>query len=107
MFQAGLAVLYLPETGANPALAHLGLDQAAGNLEGKDVRFGADLSALWAEATTAASNGSVNSMHDSFAHLPHRGDLRRHPLITPLLGRRPAPINRGPYQPRLFRTGGA
>jgi K+-transporting ATPase ATPase A chain len=40
--------------------------QAGGNMEGKEVRFGIANSALWATATTAASNGSVNSMHDSF-----------------------------------------
>jgi len=40
--------------------------QAGGNMEGKEVRFGISNSALWATATTAASNGSVNSMHDSY-----------------------------------------
>ena len=53
----------------------LGVDQAAsalqagGNMEGKEVRFGIANSALWATATTAASNGSVNAMHDSFTPL--------------------------------------
>jgi K+-transporting ATPase ATPase A chain len=53
-------------------LAHLGVDhtasdlQAGGNMEGKEARFGIANSALWATATTAASNGSVNSMHDSY-----------------------------------------
>jgi K+-transporting ATPase ATPase A chain len=56
-------------------LADLGVDhragalQAGGNMEGKEVRFGIANSALWATATTAASNGSVNSMHDSFTPL--------------------------------------
>jgi len=49
-----------------PQLVELGIDPSAGNLEGKEVRFGAAASALWATATTAASNGSVNAMHDSF-----------------------------------------
>ena len=40
--------------------------QSGGNMEGKEVRFGIAASALWASATTAASNGSVNAMHDSF-----------------------------------------
>src|SRR4029453_3527889 len=40
--------------------------QSGGNMEGKEVRFGIASSALWATATTAASNGSVNAMHDSF-----------------------------------------
>ncbi|MGH7895313.1 MAG: potassium-transporting ATPase subunit KdpA, partial [Candidatus Binatia bacterium] len=43
--------------------------QAGGNMEGKEVRFGIANSALWATATTAASNGSVNAMHDSFTPL--------------------------------------
>jgi K+-transporting ATPase ATPase A chain len=43
--------------------------QSGGNMEGKDVRFGIANSALWATATTAASNGSVNAMHDSFTPL--------------------------------------
>jgi potassium-transporting ATPase potassium-binding subunit len=53
-------------------LAHLGVDhaasdlQAGGNMEGKETRFGIANSALWATATTSASNGSVNSMHDSY-----------------------------------------
>jgi K+-transporting ATPase ATPase A chain len=54
------------EQGGNRALDGLFLDQAAGNMEGKEVRVGAAMSALWATATTAASNGSVNAMHDSF-----------------------------------------
>jgi K+-transporting ATPase ATPase A chain len=59
----------------NPALARLGVDQSAsdlqpgGNMEGKEVRFGIANSVLWATATTAASNGSVNSMHDSYTPL--------------------------------------
>ncbi|MCU0662082.1 MAG: potassium-transporting ATPase subunit KdpA [Myxococcota bacterium] len=57
------------EHGGNRALADLGIDQAAGNMEGKEVRFGAFTSALWATVTTAASNGSVNAMHDSFTPL--------------------------------------
>jgi K+-transporting ATPase ATPase A chain len=63
------------EQAGNPALAALGADQQAsvsqsgGNMEGKEVRFGIANSALWATATTAASNGSVNSMHDSFTPL--------------------------------------
>jgi K+-transporting ATPase ATPase A chain len=53
----------------NPALISLNLDQSAGNMEGKEVRFGFVNSALWATVTTAASNGSVNAMHDSFTPL--------------------------------------
>ena len=60
------------EQSGNPALATLSVDQSAnvsqsgGNMEGKETRFGITNSALWAVATTAASNGSVNAMHDSF-----------------------------------------
>ncbi|WP_333873392.1 potassium-transporting ATPase subunit KdpA [Methylobacter sp.] len=60
------------EQGGNPALTALGVEQSVsvgqsgGNMEGKETRFGIVNSALWATATTAASNGSVNSMHDSY-----------------------------------------
>ncbi|MBN8597826.1 MAG: potassium-transporting ATPase subunit KdpA [Planctomycetes bacterium] len=60
------------ESAANPAITAFGVDStfgAAGNMEGKEVRFGIANSALWATATTAASNGSVNAMHDSFTPL--------------------------------------
>jgi K+-transporting ATPase ATPase A chain len=57
------------ESRGNPAFAPPGIDQSAGNMEGKEVRFGIVNSALWATVTTAASNGSVNSMHDSFTPL--------------------------------------
>jgi potassium-transporting ATPase potassium-binding subunit len=53
----------------NPRLTGLGVDTAAGNMEGKEVRFGAVNSAIWASATTSASNGSVNAMLDSFTPL--------------------------------------
>lgn len=66
---------YVAEQSGNPRLEALGVDQVAsatqpgGNMEGKEVRFGIANSALWASATTAASNGSVNSMHDSYTPL--------------------------------------
>ncbi len=66
VFAALLAVCVAAELAGNPTLTALGVDGAPGNLEGKEVRFGAASSALWATATTAASNGSVNAMHDSF-----------------------------------------
>jgi K+-transporting ATPase ATPase A chain len=65
---------YAAEQAGNPRL-DAAVDQAAsvtqpgGNMEGKEVRFGVANSALWATATTAASNGSVNSMHDSYTPL--------------------------------------
>jgi K+-transporting ATPase ATPase A chain len=57
------------EESGNPQFAGLGVDASPGNMEGKETRFGAATSALWAAATTAASNGSVNSMHDSYTPL--------------------------------------
>ncbi|HEX5393777.1 MAG TPA: potassium-transporting ATPase subunit KdpA [Rhodocyclaceae bacterium] len=60
----------MAEQQGNPLLAKLGaqlpVEQSLGNMEGKETRFGPAESALWASATTAASNGSVNAMHDSF-----------------------------------------
>jgi len=54
------------EQSGNPALSALNIDLTAGNMEGKETRFGITNSALWAVATTASSNGSMNAMHDSF-----------------------------------------
>ncbi len=75
IFVVMLAVCEVAEYRGNPRFTALGADQTAsaiqpgGNMEGKEVRFGVANSALWATATTAASNGSVNSMHDSFTPL--------------------------------------
>ena len=71
MFVGLLAVCYVAEQNG-AVFAKQGVDHAAsalqsgGNMEGKEVRFGIASSALWATATTVASNGSVNSMHDSY-----------------------------------------
>ena len=69
IFLIGVLVCYWSEAAGNPRLHALGVDASVGNMEGKEVRFGIMNSALWATATTAASNGSVNSMHDSFTPL--------------------------------------
>ncbi len=75
VFVAVLAVAVVQEQAGNPALTAVGVDQRAaggqsgGSMEGKEARFGVVTSALWAVATTAASNGSVNSMHDSYTPL--------------------------------------
>ncbi len=78
LFLAGAFMTYAAEQSGNPIHADLGVDQqyqggelasSGGNLEGKEVRFGIADSALWATATTGASNGSVNSMHDSYTPL--------------------------------------
>lgn len=72
---AFLALAVWAEQGGNPAFAKMAVDQTqsninpGGNMEGKEVRFGIANSALWATITTSASNGSVNSMHDSFMPL--------------------------------------
>ena len=72
---AAMMLIFLPlmalciysETQSSPVIAKLGI--VGGNMEGKEVRFGLMNSSLWAAATTAASNGSVNSMHDSYLPL--------------------------------------
>jgi K+-transporting ATPase ATPase A chain len=69
IFVAMLALCWYSERHAPPWAGPLGIDTAAGNMEGKEVRFGVANSALWATATTSASNGSVNSMHDSYTPL--------------------------------------
>ena len=67
VFVAGVTIAYWAEAAGNPQFAALGLDPA--NMEGKEVRFGVPLSALFAVITTAASCGAVNAMHDSFTPL--------------------------------------
>ncbi|MEG0009732.1 potassium-transporting ATPase subunit KdpA [Aeromonas lusitana] len=67
LFVLGLSLSLYQELQPDPALAHL--TQQAGNWEGKESRFGPVLSSIWEVATTSASNGSVNAMHDSFTPL--------------------------------------
>jgi K+-transporting ATPase ATPase A chain len=87
LFLAGVSVAYWSEAHANPAFAAFDVDsahtalQAGGNMEGKEVRFGPALSALYATVTTDASCGAVNAMHDSF--LPLGGMI---PLVNIQLG---------------------
>ncbi|MBT2336138.1 potassium-transporting ATPase subunit KdpA [Variovorax paradoxus] len=72
MFAIAVMVIIPAEQAGNPLLGPLGVDQlhgalqSGGNMEGKEVRFGIDASALFAAITTAASCGAVNAMHDSF-----------------------------------------
>ncbi|MCZ4221751.1 potassium-transporting ATPase subunit KdpA [Pedobacter rhodius] len=65
----GLFMLMIPtlssELGGNPALAKMGISQATGAMEGKEVRFGPAATAYWSTVTTVISTGSVNGMHDS------------------------------------------
>ena len=87
LFLAGVTTAYWSELHGNPAVAALSVEtapgalQAGGNMEGKEVRFGPALSALWATVTTDTSCGAVNSMHDSY--LPIGGMV---PLINMQLG---------------------
>ena len=87
LFLAGVTTAYWSESHGNPAVATLSVDaapgalQAGGNMEGKEVRFGPTLSALWATVTTDTSCGAVNSMHDSY--LPVGGMV---PLVNMQLG---------------------
>ena len=67
LFLAGVVVTYWAEAAGNPLLTALGLD--GGNMEGKEVRFGIAVSALFAVITTAASCGAVIAMHDAFTPL--------------------------------------
>jgi len=75
VFMVFLGVAVWAEQAGNPAFDTMAIDQTpgttqpGGNMEGKDVRFGITNSAVWATATTAASNGSVNSMHASYSPL--------------------------------------
>ncbi|ABF90399.1 K+-transporting ATPase, A subunit [Myxococcus xanthus DK 1622] len=69
LFLVGVAAVYAAESQANPALSVAGQVAQAGNMEGKEVRYGIAASSLFAAVTTAASCGAVNAMHDSFTPL--------------------------------------
>jgi len=81
LFVAGVTLAYWAEAQGNPAFAAFGVDGLAGNMEGKETRFGIAASALFATVTTAASCGAVNAMHDSF--MPLGGMV---PMINMMLG---------------------
>jgi len=65
LFVSFVAISVYQEMNGNPAIHQMGIANAQANLEGKEVRFGPAASSLWGVSTTATSNGSVNSMHDS------------------------------------------
>ncbi|MCD2517566.1 potassium-transporting ATPase subunit KdpA [Massilia sp. G4R7] len=69
LFVIAATCAYSAEQAAHPALSALGIDGGAGNMEGKETRFGIAASSLFAAVTTAASCGAVNAMHDSFMPL--------------------------------------
>ena len=93
LYIAGVAAVYATEAHGNPAFAAFGIDQqpsevqAGGNMEGKEVRFGATMSSLFATVATDSSDGAVNAMLDSFTprrrrcvagkHDARRGHRRR------------------------------
>ena len=65
VFVIGAVVAMHSQATGNP-LYPAGVDQALGNMEGKDIRFGAPLGGLWAAITTSTSTGAINAWHDSF-----------------------------------------
>ncbi|HJW42324.1 MAG TPA: potassium-transporting ATPase subunit KdpA [Rhizomicrobium sp.] len=87
LFLAGTAVIYAAEAHGNTAFAAFHIDQSAsalqagGNMEGKEVRFGIANSSLFANITTDASCGAVNTMHDSL--MPLAGMI---PIVNIMLG---------------------
>ncbi|MGP4694164.1 potassium-transporting ATPase subunit KdpA [Agrobacterium cavarae] len=66
---AGVTTVYWAESAGNPILTSIGVDAAQGNMEGKEVRFGQAMTALYAAVTTGLSDGGVNGMHGSFTGL--------------------------------------
>lgn len=69
LFLIGLSLCYWAELQGNPALAEIGLNQSAGSMEGKEVRFGIAQSALFTTVTTSFTTGTVNNMHDTLTPL--------------------------------------
>ena len=69
LFLVGLSLCYWAELQGNPTLAEIGLNQSAGSMEGKEVRFGIAQSALFTTVTTSFTTGTVNNMHDTLTPL--------------------------------------
>ena len=69
IFLVGLLICWTSEKAGNPELAAAGLSQAMGNMEGKELRFGIDQSALFTTITTSFTTGTVNNMHDTLTPL--------------------------------------
>lgn len=69
IFLIGLTVCYTAELAGNPALKSVGLNQSMGSMEGKEIRFGIDQSALFTTTTTSFTTGTVNNMHDTLTPL--------------------------------------
>ncbi|MFT4098182.1 MAG: potassium-transporting ATPase subunit KdpA [Rhodoblastus sp.] len=97
---AGILVVYGAETSGNPLLTQLGLDPSFGNMEGKEVRFGQAMSAMFVAVTTGLSCGAVNTMHDALTPL---GGLV--PLFLIQLGEvLPGGVGSGLYGMIVFAT---
>ncbi len=69
IFLIGLSVCFWAETQGNPALAHIGLSQSMGSMEGKEVRFGIAQSVMFTTTTTSFTTGTINNMHDTLTPL--------------------------------------
>lgn len=69
LFAVGLTLCYHSEMAGNPVISDMGVDQTAGNMEGKEVRFGVAQSSLFTTVTTSFTTGTVNNMHDSLTPL--------------------------------------
>lgn len=65
LFLIGLTAIYISEKAGNPLITALGIDQSNGSMEGKEIRFGIEQSALFTEVTTAFTTGTINNMHDT------------------------------------------
>ena len=69
IFMIGLLLCYNSEMAGNPVIAEMGIDQSAGSMEGKEVRFGTAQSSLFTTVTTSFTTGTVNNMHDTLTPL--------------------------------------
>jgi potassium-transporting ATPase potassium-binding subunit len=98
IFLGSLVLLYHAEAGGNPLFAALGLDPAAGNLEGKDLRFGHAGAALFAVATTGTGTGAANATFDSMT--PVAGMVAMFNLLTGCIA--PGGVGTGLYSILLF-----
>ena len=74
-YLAGAGISVYQETNGNPRITAMGIAQDGGAMEGKEVRIGSAAGALWSITTTATSNGSVNSMHDSTMPLSEMSEM--------------------------------
>lgn len=69
IFLVGLSICFFSEKAGNPVITQMGIDQSAGSMEGKEVRFGIPQSSLFTTVTTSFTTGTVNNMHDTLTPL--------------------------------------